>query len=330
VDELGYLDVFSVLSEKMKDSLSIIAPTSRQQKSIISSHKNPMLSMVIAYKESQHYLSLIPEQGVVVLWNATFDDQCVEYIGHNDSIIDIACLPSFTYTAPKVESLDVKPRRGGDKVRRDSKDFTSIPLADENNNVDSSIALLASNAGLKGFGSENSLLSGRSESSMVSLKLGEDRGFATDLDVGGRTSLKICKEENIYFSCSADGIIRCWDEFLRAEMYQFKYDSADARESSTKRDTKAATSGKGKALAKGKSQPKVPLKKPPRQNYNDIYNSQHVEITCMMMLWDYNCIVTGSEDGVVCIWNADSGNKLISRALSQTVTALVTASTKKR
>jgi WD40 repeat protein len=330
VDELGFLDVFSVLSEKLKDSLAIVIATSRQQKSILTSHKNPMLSVIVAYKESQHYLSLVPEQGVVVLWNATFDEQCVEYIGHNDAVINIAILPSFEYAPPSLPALELNPRKSS-KQREGSRDFgmgMTTGLAVENNNVDSSIALLASGTGLKGFGSERTMGSARSgDLSTPSTGLGEYGGFARDHDLGGSgTSLKICKEENVYFSCSADGVIRCWDEFLRAEMYQFKFNSTDAREVSSKREAKGAGS-KGKTT-RGSSIMSSSARTP--KSYTDIYSSQHVEITCMMMLWDYNCIVTGSEDGVVAIWNADMGNKLISRTLTHTVTALVTASTKKR
>ena len=63
--------------------------------------------------------------------------------------------------------------------------------------------------------------------------------------------------------------------------------------------------------------------------YEEVSASQHVEVTCMIMLWEHNCIATGAEDGVVSLWNADLGNRLISRALSHTVTSIVTASTKK-
>jgi len=45
VDELGSMDVFGALAEKIKDSTTIVTPNNRQQKNIINSHKNPMLNI---------------------------------------------------------------------------------------------------------------------------------------------------------------------------------------------------------------------------------------------------------------------------------------------
>eukprot|EP01038_Epipyxis_sp_PR26KG_P008314 gene8314-11248_t len=49
------------------------------------------------------------------------------------------------------------------------------------------------------------------------------------------------------------------------------------------------------------------------------------EVTIMLVLWDKSCIATGHENGTVCLWNADTGNKVSSRALHNTVSSLVEA-----
>ena len=50
------------------------------------------------------------------------------------------------------------------------------------------------------------------------------------------------------------------------------------------------------------------------------------EITVMLAVWHMNRIVTGHENGIVCIWNADTGARVVSRALKHTVSSLAEAS----
>lgn len=50
------------------------------------------------------------------------------------------------------------------------------------------------------------------------------------------------------------------------------------------------------------------------------------EITVMLAVWHMNRIVTGHENGAVCIWNADTGARVVSKVLRHTVSSLVEAS----
>lgn len=50
------------------------------------------------------------------------------------------------------------------------------------------------------------------------------------------------------------------------------------------------------------------------------------EITVMLAVWHMNRIVTGHENGTVCIWNADTGARVVSKVLRHTVSSLVEAS----
>ena len=184
--------------------------------------------------------------------------------------------------------------------------------------MDDSVALLASGAGVKGFESYSNL---------------NTASYGIPTENTRAAALKMCKEESMLFSCSADGVIRCWDEFLRTEVYQFKYDTSDVNEVPTRKNKNypsSRASGKGISMKGTSSISRAQPSKPTRKPDSDSRRSQHVEITCMLMLWDYHCIATGSEDGAVCLWNADLGNKLISRSLPSTVTALVTAFSKKK
>eukprot|EP00428_Durinskia_dybowskii_P061376 CAMPEP_0170372228 /NCGR_PEP_ID=MMETSP0117_2-20130122/9443_1 /TAXON_ID=400756 /ORGANISM="Durinskia baltica, Strain CSIRO CS-38" /LENGTH=940 /DNA_ID=CAMNT_0010627077 /DNA_START=24 /DNA_END=2846 /DNA_ORIENTATION=+ len=56
------------------------------------------------------------------------------------------------------------------------------------------------------------------------------------------------------------------------------------------------------------------------------FNSKGVsEITVMLAIWHMNRVVTGHENGAVCIWNADTGARVISYALKHTVSSLAEA-----
>ena len=54
------------------------------------------------------------------------------------------------------------------------------------------------------------------------------------------------------------------------------------------------------------------------------------EITVMYAIWYLNRIVTGHENGTICVWNADTGNTVISRVLRQTISSLIEATDLKR
>jgi WD40 repeat protein len=50
------------------------------------------------------------------------------------------------------------------------------------------------------------------------------------------------------------------------------------------------------------------------------------EITVMLVLWAMNRIATGHESGLMCLWNSDTGTKVFSKALKQSVSSLVEGS----
>ena len=287
VDELGNFAIFSALSEKIKESAVIIAPNSRQQKSILNSHKNPMLSMVVGYKESLIYLSLIPERGQILLWQTCMDDKCIEYFGHTDAIVNVAVLPQFEYST-SVPTSNSK-----------SNSTKQLP-PNANAQMNETLALLVANTqpipppstmgnNVPASSRSNSL--SNSQNALINAK--------SDLILPTKTAISICKEENLFFSCSADGVLRCWDEFLKTEQYQFRCSSHDNPAKSTKT----------------------------KNFYKE--TSNHTEVTYMLMLWDFNTVVTGSEDGSVCLWNADLGSKLMSNVLTHAISSIVYGKSKK-
>lgn len=98
----------------------------------------------------------------------------------------------------------------------------------------------------------------------------------------------VSREERLFFSVGQeDCTLRCWDEYDQTESYQFKSKGAG-------RDG-GSTSGGG-------------------------------PVTTMLVLWSLNRIATGHENGLVCLWNSDTGTKVVSRALRQTVSSFIEAS----
>jgi len=53
------------------------------------------------------------------------------------------------------------------------------------------------------------------------------------------------------------------------------------------------------------------------------------EITVSFVIWSLSLIVTGHDDGRICLWNSDSHHKLISNALDSPITAMVVAQARK-
>lgn len=276
------------------------------------------------------------------------DDNCIEYIGHSSCIVNMAVLPGFVYTpTPPVNYHDDTSSGGSSGVisRRNSDDFLSKLSSNHNqafNSMNSTLALLTD--GLTGNASKIAGEGINKSSNEVGLLK------------SSTSSARICKEEKMFFSCGADGVIRCWDEFLKGEQYQFKYTATNMNANGNTKAgnmnsnntivsnysnvTKSTKTGKStkKSITFSKDTVRLPAtvksnaesQKPSRKNsYHGQITSHHIEITCMLMMWEYNAIVTGSEDGIVCVWDADLGSKIMSKALTCAVTAVITAKTKR-
>jgi WD40 repeat protein len=53
--------------------------------------------------------------------------------------------------------------------------------------------------------------------------------------------------------------------------------------------------------------------------------ASRADLTCMIMLWSMNSLVTGHENGLVTLWNSDAGTFVTSHALKSSVTCVVQA-----
>ena len=54
----------------------------------------------------------------------------------------------------------------------------------------------------------------------------------------------------------------------------------------------------------------------------------YVEILCSCMIWKLRILITGHEDGCVCLWNVDSGAKIVARGvLKQPVASIASGTT---
>ena len=62
-----------------------------------------------------------------------------------------------------------------------------------------------------------------------------------------------------------------------------------------------------------------------RELYN-VQSKMKFPISSAMMFWKMNTVITGHDDGHICLYNIDSGAKVISKALSQSVSSLCLAS----
>lgn len=65
-----------------------------------------------------------------------------------------------------------------------------------------------------------------------------------------------------------------------------------------------------------------------RALYN-IRKKMKFPISCAMMFWKLNTIVTGHDDGHICLYNIDSGSKVVSKALGESVSSLCLANSRR-
>lgn len=278
IDEFGYLDVFNLYHERVVETVELSTLSSKQNSAVLKCHANQAIRDISRFNQDGYFLTLLASSadaksysglggsgpasavrlksvgviGEVVLWNLSNDVNCMEFVGHEGSVVGIS-VPSFTSaSAARTHTLGVD----GSLV---SIAFTPSDLA--------AIGRTKSALGMGGS---------RDGDESVGLLPPIQAPHAAS--VLRATTLQISSNEKLFFSVGhEDDTIRCWDEYDQMETYQFK--------------------------SKGIS-----------------------EITVMLAVWHMNRVVTGHENGTVCIWNADTGYRVKSNALKHTVSSLVEAS----
>lgn len=276
IDEFGYLDVFNLYHERVIETVELRMLSSKQNSAVLKCHANQAICDIGKFNQDGFFLTLLAAGvdsktagggfmgggaassmrlksvgviGEVVLWNLSNDVNCMEFVGHEGSVVGIS-VPSFT-SASAARTHTLAP---------DGSLVSVAHAADAGPKV-------ATVPGAK-----------------TSFMLEEDAGrFLPPINlpqagVLRATTLQISSNEKLFFSAGhEDDTLRCWDEYDQLETYQFK--------------------------SKGIS-----------------------EITVMLAVWHMNRIVTGHENGTVCIWNADTGYRVKSSTLKHTVSSLVEAS----
>lgn len=276
IDEFGYLDVFNLYHERVIETVELSMLSSKQNSAVLKCHANQAICDIGRFNQDGFFLTLLASSadaksfsgsmgvgaasamrlksvgviGEVVLWNLSNDVNCMEFVGHEGSVVGIS-VPSFTSaSAARTHTLA----------------------------ADGSLVSVAHTSAVHSAGGV------KFAASTVSLgETGEAGRFLPPINlpqpgVLRSTTLQISSNEKLFFSAGhEDDTLRCWDEYDQLETYQFK--------------------------SKGIS-----------------------EITVMLAVWHMNRVVTGHENGTVCIWNADTGYRVKSNTLKHTVSSLVEAS----
>ena len=270
IDEFGYLDVFNLYHERVIETVELSTLTSKQSSAVLKCHANQAIRDIKKYNQDGYFLTLLASNadpkslagsvtggstmrlksvgviGDVVLWNLSNDVNCMEFVGHEGSVVGIS-VPSFTSASA-------------------ARTHTLAP--------DGSIVSVAHAAAIhpSTTTTTSAAVNTTTKSSILPPIPSSQPG------VMRATTLQISSNEKLFFSAGhEDDTLRCWDEYDQMETYQFK--------------------------SKGIS-----------------------EITVMLAVWHMNRIVTGHENGTVCIWNADTGYRVKSNTLKHTVSSLVEAS----
>lgn len=68
-DEVGQVELWSLLLERQINACSLVAcPNKAIVKSIISTHRGPLLGSMTAHREPRNFLAILPRAGQVTLW----------------------------------------------------------------------------------------------------------------------------------------------------------------------------------------------------------------------------------------------------------------------
>jgi WD40 repeat protein len=91
VDELGNVEIYSTSSEKSVVHTQLYKPrNAKHQGDILSSHKDPILSYVLQYRDDQFFTLLRSKtDGEISLWQLYDDNLCIEFVGHEGAVVGI-------------------------------------------------------------------------------------------------------------------------------------------------------------------------------------------------------------------------------------------------
>lgn len=120
VDELGMLDVFNLYHERVVESVELNSLTAKQTSNVLKCHANQAMCDISRYSQGGYFLTLLASHeakggtggggflssgtmrlksvgvlGEVVLWNLSNDVNCMEFVGHQGSVVGVS-VPSFT------------------------------------------------------------------------------------------------------------------------------------------------------------------------------------------------------------------------------------------
>jgi WD40 repeat protein len=123
IDEFGMLDVFNLYHERVIESVELSSLTSKQASNVLKCHGSQALCDISRYNQDGYFLTMVASHdvkigsgtggsvsmggsgavrlksvgviGEVVLWNLSNDVNCMEFVGHEGSVVGIS-VPSFT------------------------------------------------------------------------------------------------------------------------------------------------------------------------------------------------------------------------------------------
>jgi WD40 repeat protein len=218
IDEAGMLDVFNLYHERVVETVQLSGQTPKQMAAVLKYHASQALSHISQFNQEGYFLTVrathdslssavapsassaavggfsssvagrlksVGVMGDLVLWNLSNDINCMEFVGHEGSVVGIA-VPTFT-SLSAAHTLVV-----------------GAPLA------------VAGGGG----GGEATAPSFVPHHGTVPVVAGTG---AAATHVLRASSLQISSEEKLFFSAGhEDDTLRCWDEYDQLESYQFK------------------------------------------------------------------------------------------------------------
>jgi WD40 repeat protein len=140
IDEFGLLDVFNLYHERVIETVELSSLSSKQASNVLKCHANQALCDISSYSQDGYFLSMLASHDVkgaisggsssgsgaimggkstvrlksvgvigdVVLWNLSNDINCMEFVGHEGSVVGIS-VPSFTAaSASRTHTVDAE------------------------------------------------------------------------------------------------------------------------------------------------------------------------------------------------------------------------------
>lgn len=216
IDEFGYLDVFNLYHERVIETVELSTLTSKQSSAVLKCHANQAIRDIKKYNQDGYFFTLLASSadpksavgsvagggssgmrlksvgviGDVVLWNLSNDVNCMEFVGHEGSVVGIS-VPSFT-SASAARTHTLAP--DGSIVSVAHAASTHHPAATSNAKQ----------------------TTGKSGGLLPPI-------HSSQPGVMRATTLQISSNEKLFFSAGhEDDTLRCWDEYDQMETYQFK------------------------------------------------------------------------------------------------------------